>query len=94
MTTIAVSYGALSGGHDALIATWTRIEALLERLGAIAAGTAGMTAETVSTYLALSARWNASAADRQVALRGLAELLRDAEYRYRQVDAAMAAQFG
>ncbi len=94
MTTIAVSYGAMAGGHEGLIATWGRIEGLLADLDAVASGTAGMTAETVSQYLALKARWDAAAEDRQFVLHSLAELVGEAAQRYRQVDAAMAAQFG
>jgi uncharacterized protein YukE len=94
MTTIAVSYGAMAGGHDGLLATWGRIERLLADLHTVASGTASMTAETVTQYLALKARWDAAAEDRQYVLHGLASLVGEAAHRYRAVDAAMAAQFG
>ena len=53
-----------------------------------------MTAETVTQYLALKARWDAAAEDRQYVLHSLANLVGEAAQRYRHVDAAMAAQFG
>ena len=53
-----------------------------------------MSAETLVSYRALKARWDASAAERQGVLQSLASPVGQAGERYRQVDAAMAAQFG
>jgi uncharacterized protein YukE len=94
MASISVSYGALSGGHDGLIATWNRIEGHLAELDATIARTSDMSAETLVSYLARKDRWDASATQRQAALQSLAASVGQAGERYRQVDAAMAAQFG
>ncbi len=94
MATIAVDYGALSGGHDGLVATWNRIEAHLAELDARVAATADMSAETLIAYRALKSRWDAAAAQRQSALHGLATVVGNAGEQYRQVDLSMAAQFG
>ena len=94
MATIAVRYAALSGGHDGLIATWGRIESHLAELDATVARTADMSAQTLVSYLALKSRWDASAAVRQLALHALASMVGQAGEQYRQVDTAMAAQFG
>ncbi len=94
MATISVSYAALAGGYDGLIAAWGRIESHLAELDATVARTADMSADTLVSYLALKARWDASAAERQGVLHSLAALVGQAGERYRQVDTAMAAQFG
>jgi uncharacterized protein YukE len=94
MATIAVNYAAMAGGSDGLVATWNRIEGLLAQLDATVLATADMSAETLVAYRALKARWDASAEHRQSVLHGLATLVRSAGEQYRQVDAAMAAQFG
>ena len=94
MASISVSYAALSDGHDGLIATWNRIEGHLVELDAAIARTSDMSADTLVSYLALKARWDASAAERQGILQSLATSVGQAGERYRQVDAAMAAQFG
>jgi len=94
MASIAVSYGALAGGHDGLIATWNRIESHLAELDAVIARTSDMSADTLVSYRALKARWDACAAERQRVLQSLAASVGQAGERYRQVDAAMAAQFG
>ena len=94
MATIAVSYAAMAGGSDGLVATWNRIEGLLAQLDATVLATADMSAQTLIAYRVLKARWDASAEHRQSVLHGLATLVRSAGEQYRQVDAAMAAQFG
>jgi uncharacterized protein YukE len=53
-----------------------------------------MTADTLLSYWALKARWDASAEQRQAVLQALATLVGRAGEQYRQVDASMAAQFG
>ena len=93
MATIAVNYGAMSSGHDGLVATWNRIEAHLAELDARVAATADMSAATLLAYRALKARWDASAHQRQKVLHGLATAVGNAGEQYRQVDASMAAQF-
>lgn len=93
MTTIRVSYAAMAAGHDGLVATWTRIEAHLAELDAIVAATGDMRSEALAAYAALKARWTAAAADRQAALRALAETVDRSAQTYREVDAAAAAQF-
>ncbi|HEY5117093.1 MAG TPA: hypothetical protein VIJ00_16340 [Nakamurella sp.] len=94
MASISVSYAALSDGRDGLIATWNRIEGHLAELDAAIARTSDMSADTLVSYLSLKARWDASAAERQGILQSLATSVGLAGERYRQVDAAMAAQFG
>jgi uncharacterized protein YukE len=94
MATITVNYAALANGHDGLVATWTRIEGLLAELDSYVASTADMTAETLVSYRALKARWDASAEQRQGVLHALATVVGRAGEQYRQVDTAMAAQFG
>jgi uncharacterized protein YukE len=94
MATIAVDYGAMSSGHDGLVATWNRIEAHLAELDARIAATADMSAETLIAYRALKARWDAAAQQRQSVLNGLATVVGSAGDQYRQVDASLAAQFG
>lgn len=93
MATINVNYGALASGHDGLVATWGRIESHLGELQQVVGGTSDMKAEALVSYLALKAKWDASATDRQVALKGLADFVEAAGQHYRSVDAAMAAQF-
>ncbi|GAA2017347.1 hypothetical protein JL107_14015 [Nakamurella flavida] len=93
MATIAVNYAALTNGYDSLVATWGRIEQHLAELDATLGATADMQADTLLAYRSLKARWDASAAERQIVLRSLAESVASAGERYRQVDAAMAAQF-
>ncbi|MBM9466686.1 WXG100 family type VII secretion target [Nakamurella leprariae] len=93
MAVIEVNYAAMAAGHDGLVATWGRIEQLLGELDATVAATADMQAETLVAYRGLKARWDASAADRQLTLRALADAVAGASEQYRQVDAAMAAQF-
>jgi hypothetical protein len=94
MASIAVTYGALASGHDGLVATWGRIEGHLAQLDSHVAGTADMTADTLLSYRALKARWDASADQRQGVLHALATLVGRAGEQYRQVDTSMAAQFG
>ncbi len=94
MASIAVSYGAMASGRDGLVSTWNRIEGHLRELDAQVAGTSDMTAETLLSYRALKAKWEASAEQRQAVLHQLATLVGQAGERYRQVDTAMAAQFG
>ena len=94
MATIAVNYAAMSSGHDGLVATWNRIEAQLTELDAKVAATAEMSADTLVAYRALKSRWDACAQQRQNVLHGLATVVGSAGDQYRQVDAAMAAQFG
>lgn len=94
MATIAVSYAAMANGHDGLVATWSRIEGHLAELDAAIAPTADMTADTLVQYRALKARWDGAADQRQALLHGLAEHVGRAGEQYRQVDVAMAAQFG
>jgi uncharacterized protein YukE len=93
MTSITVRYSALASGHDGLQATWGRIEGHLRELDGIVGGTADMSAEALTAYQALKARWSAAADERQLALQSLAELVRAAGEHYRSVDAALAAQF-
>lgn len=93
MTTIRVNYGAMNAGHDGLVATWGRIEAHLADLDATVAATGDMRSDALAAYAALKARWTAAAADRQAALRALADAVDRAAQSYRQVDAAAAAQF-
>ncbi len=58
------------------------------------ASTSDMTADTLISYRALKARWDASAEQRQAMLQALATLVGRAGEQYRQVDTSMAAQFG
>lgn len=94
MTQIQVNYGAMSAGYESLLAAWGRIEAHLAELDAAIAATGDMRSEALAAYVGLKARWDASAADRQVALRALANAVESAAQTYREVDAAAAAQFG
>jgi uncharacterized protein YukE len=94
MATIAVNYAALADGQEGLVATWNRIEGHLADLDARIAATSDMDAQTLVSYRALKARWDAAAADRQTVLQSLATLVGRAGDQYRSVDAAMAAQFG
>jgi uncharacterized protein YukE len=94
MASIAVNYAAMASGHDGLIATWNRIEAHLAELDSHVSGTADMAADTLVSYRALKARWDASAEQRQSVLQALATLVGRAGEQYRQVDTSMAAQFG
>ena len=94
MATIAVNYGAMASGHDGLVATWSRIEGHLAQLESHVASTSDMTADTLVSYRALKARWDASADQRQGMLHALATLVGRAGEQYRQVDTSMAAQFG
>ena len=66
----------------------------LAELDAHVAGTADMTADTLLSYRALKARWDASAEQRQAVLQALATLVGRAGEQYRQFDVSMAAQFG
>lgn len=93
MTTIQVKYGSMAAGHDELVATWGRIEAHLADLDAAIAATGDMRSEALTSYVALKSKWDASAADRQIALRALAGAVDSAAQSYREVDAAAAAQF-
>lgn len=93
MTTIRVDYGSMSAGRDGLVATWGRIEGHLADLDAAIAATADMRSEALTSYAALKARWDASAADRQVALHALATAVDSAAQAYREADAAAAARF-
>jgi uncharacterized protein YukE len=94
MTTISVTYAVLADGQEGLVATWNRIEGLLADLDSRIAATADMDAQTLTTYRALKARWDAAAQERQLTLQGLASLVGRAGEQYRTVDATMAAQFG
>ena len=93
MTTISANYGLMSAGHDGLEATWGRIETHLGQLESTVAATSDMDAETLTAFRMRKRRWDAAAADRQVALRGLAEAVGNARQCYQQVDRALAAQF-
>jgi uncharacterized protein YukE len=94
MTTIRANYGVMSAGHDGLVATWGRIETRLGQLDVDVAATADMDADALTAFRLLKVRWAASAADRQLVLRGLAEAVETARTHYQQVDRALAAQFG
>lgn len=94
MTTIRANYGVMSAGHDGLVATWGRIETHLGQLDTDVAATADMDADALTAFRLLKVRWAASAADRQLVLRGLAEAVEAARAQYQQVDRALAAQFG
>lgn len=93
MTTIRVNYGAMSAGHDGLVATWGRIESHLAELDATVAATGDMRSDALAAYGALKARWTAAAEGRQATLRALADAVDRAAQSYRQADAAAAAQF-
>ncbi|MEO7125480.1 MAG: hypothetical protein ABI382_10715 [Nakamurella sp.] len=93
MTTIQVNYGSMAAGHDGLVATWGRIEGHLADLDATIVATGDMRSEALTSYVALKAKWDASAADRQIALHALAAAVDSAAQSYREVDAAAAAQF-
>jgi uncharacterized protein YukE len=93
MTTIRVNYGAMTAGHDGLVATWGRIESHLAELDATVAATSDMQSDALAAYVALKARWTAAATDRQTMLKALADSVDRASQTYRQVDAAAAAQF-
>lgn len=93
MTTIQVNYASMTAGHENLLATWGRIETHLAELDRTIAATADMQSETLASYVALKARWDMSAADRQEMLQRLAQAVDSAAQTYREVDAAAAAQF-
>lgn len=93
MTTIQVNYASMAAGHQDLVATWGRIEAHLAELDRTIAATSDMQSEALASYVALKARWDACADDRQVMLQRLAQAVDSAAQTYREVDAAAAAQF-
>lgn len=93
MAQISVNYAGMAAGHQGLIATWNRIEALLRELDATVAAAGSMKAETVQAYLALKARWDAAAEDRQLALQGLARAVDGARELYQDLDRRTAAMF-
>lgn len=93
MATIRADYGVMSAGHEGLVATWQRIESHLADLDRVVASTHDMRADAIVAYQSLKTKWVASAADRQVVLKSLADLIAQARDHYRQVDAALAAQF-
>jgi uncharacterized protein YukE len=93
MTTIRVSFAALSSAHSGLLATWSRIESHLADLDATVAATGDMRSDALTAYRALQRPWAASAADRQAVLQALARLVDEAGSAYRQADALAAAQF-
>ena len=94
MTTIRADYGVMSAGSEGLVATWGRIETHLGRLDTDVAATLDMDADALTAFRLLKLRWAASAADRQLVLRGLADAVQAARTQYQQVDRALAAQFG
>lgn len=94
MVAIDVDYAAMNHGEQGLVGAWQRIEAHLAELNRAVAGTHDMQADALSAYRALETRWTESAAERQMALRSLGDLLAQASEHYRRVDAALAAQFG
>ena len=76
MASIAVNYAAMASGHDGLVATWSRIEGHLARAGLPTwQAPSDMTADTLLSYRALKARWDASAEQRQAVLQALATLV-------------------
>lgn len=93
MTTIRANYGVMSAGSEGLVATWGRIETRLGQLDTDVAATADMDADALTAFRLLKVRWSASAADRQLVLRGLADAVEAARAQYQQVDRALAAQF-
>lgn len=93
MTMIRANYATMDAGHQDLVGTWGRIEGHLAELSSTIAATGDMRAEALTSYLALKARWDASATDRQVALQALAAAVDHASQSYREVDAAAAARF-
>jgi uncharacterized protein YukE len=93
MATIKANYGAMSAGHEGLVATWGRIEAHLGQLDSTVASTSDMSAEALTAFRLLKAKWDGSAADRQVVLKGLAQAVGEARAYYQQVDRTLAAQF-
>lgn len=93
MTLISVDYAAMASGHDGLVSTWGRIEAHLRDLDQVIGATTDMRSDALVAYQGLKLRWDSAAADRQVALKTLADLVAQASEQYRAVDAAMAAQF-
>ncbi len=93
MGTITADYGAMERGRDDLTASWQRIEAHLADLDAAVAQTGDLQAAALQQYLALKAKWSANAAERQIMLRRLTELLDEARRRYAETDAMLAAQF-
>lgn len=94
MVAIEVDYTAMHRGEQGLVDAWQRIEGHLAELDRAVAGTHDMQADALSAYRALKVRWTESAAERQLALRSLSDLLAQASEHYRRVDAALAAQFG
>lgn len=93
MSQITVNYAGMAAGHSALINSWNRIEALLRELDASVVATGSMRAETLNAYLALKARWDAAAADRQLALKGLANVVDGARRHYQELDRRVATMF-
>lgn len=93
MTQINVNYGAMAAGFDGLVATWGRIESHLAELDAAIAATTDMTSEALASYMALKARWDGAAEERQIVLKTLADGVDNAATAYRQADAAAAAMF-
>jgi len=93
MAEITVNYAGMAAAHADLIGTWNRIEAHLADLDTAVAGTRSMRAESLQAYLVLKARWDAAAAERQRALKGLAELVDGARRHYQEVDGRIAAMF-
>lgn len=93
MSSIRANYSVMSSGQDGLVATWGRIEAHLGQLDSAVGATSDMDAEALTAFKVLRTRWEVSAADRQVVLRGLAQAVGDARTYYQQVDRSLAAQF-
>lgn len=94
MTVISANYGVMAAGQDGLVATWGRIESHLSQLNSTVAATADMDAQALAAFKVLKARWDTSAVDRQVVLKGLADAVGSARVHYQQVDRTLAAQFG
>ena len=93
MATIRANYGVMSAGSEGLVATWGRIETHLGQLDSDVAATNDMTADALTAFRLLKAKWEACATERQLVLRGLAEAVGSARDYYQQVDRALAAQF-
>ena len=93
MASITVNYAGMSAGHQSLVQSWNRIEQLLADLDATVAATHSMKAETLQAYLALKARWDGAAADRQLALQALAQKVDQARELYQDLDRRTAAMF-
>ncbi len=93
MASIRANYCVMAAGQDGLVSTWGRIEGHLGRLDSAIAATADMESEALVAFRVLKAKWDASAAERQRVLQGLAEAVGSARAYYQQVDRALAAQF-